>query len=120
MRGVFDTNILIDGLKGIEAAQNVIEEYDERFVSIVSFIEVLTGALTTNEEQSARQLLAGVTVVDVDSLVAEIAVGLRTRRRLKLADAVVWATAVHVDAQLVTRDRDFPADDSAIRFPYTL
>ena len=120
MRGVFDTNILIDGLNGIEVAQAVIEEYDERFVSIVSFIEVAAGALNPDEARSARQLLANMSIVDVTPSVAEIAVDLHRRSRMKLADAVVWATAVHVDGELVTRDRDFPRDDPSIRFPYTL
>lgn len=120
MRGVFDTNILIDALNGLEQARTVLEEYDETFVSVVTYIEVLAGALTVDEERAARRLLATTKTVGVDTLLAEVVVNLRKRRRMKLADAVVWATAVHVDGQLVTRDRDFPRDDPAIRIPYTL
>lgn len=120
MRGVFDTNILIDALNGLQQARTVVEEYEENYVSIVTYIEVLAGALTVDEERAARRLLATTTVVEVDAPLAEVVVDLRKQRRMKLADAVVWATAVHVDGQLVTRDRDFPGDDPSIRFPYRL
>jgi predicted nucleic acid-binding protein len=120
MRGVFDTNILIDALNGLEQARAVVEEYDETFVSIVTFMEVLAGAMTLEEERAARRLLATTTVVEVDAPLAEVVINLRKQKRMKLADAVVWATAVHVDGQLVTRDRGFPRDDGSIRFPYRL
>ena len=44
MKALFDTNILIDYLKGIEAAQEELARYRHRLVSIVTWMEVLAGA----------------------------------------------------------------------------
>jgi predicted nucleic acid-binding protein len=51
--------------------------------------------------------------------IAEQAVALRRDRRVKLPDAVIWATARSMGALLVTRNtKDFPADDPGVRVPY--
>ncbi|MCB1749347.1 MAG: PIN domain-containing protein, partial [Gammaproteobacteria bacterium] len=68
-----------------------------------------------------RRFLGRFTQIVVDQDVAEIAVELRRRHRLRLPDAIVWASARHAGALLVTRDtRDFPDDDPGVRVPYRL
>ena len=58
--------------------------------------------------------------MDVDSDVAERAAILRRTHRIKLPDALIWATAQAYDLVLVTRNtKDFPADHPGIRVPYT-
>jgi hypothetical protein len=51
--------------------------------------------------------------------VAERAVTLRREHRLKLPDAIVWASAQVQAMLLVTRDtKGFPAGDPGVRMPY--
>ena len=40
---VFDTNILIHFSNGIEAAQNIIQKTENRYISIISWMEFLIG-----------------------------------------------------------------------------
>lgn len=123
MNAVFDSDFLIDYLSGLEVAREVPEDYDGRYISIVSFIEVLTGADGPEEDAVARAVLLGYQVVPVSLGIAERAIALRrSRRRLKTPDALVWATAQDIpDCVLVTRNsRDFPADNHEIRIPYRL
>jgi len=120
---VFDSDFLIDFLGGLEAARDIPEEYDRRFISIISFIEVLTGAEGTEEDGLARSFLDGYEMVPVSVEIAERAIVLRrARRRLKTPDALVWATAQSIpDCVLITRNtRDFPEADPLIRIPYHL
>jgi predicted nucleic acid-binding protein len=120
VKPLFDTNILIDYLRGIAAARSEIDLYDDRGVSIISWIEVMVGA----DEETApavRAFLASFEVLGLDAAVADLAVDLRRRHRLKLPDACVWATARRHGRLLVTREvKDFPADDPGIRMPYSL
>ncbi len=121
MNAVFDSDFLIDYLGGLEAAREVPEVYESWFISIVSFVEVLTGASTPAEDAAAREVLGGFEVVPVSLEIAERAVGIRrARRRLKTPDALVWATAQSLDdCVLVTRNtKDFPEDDPDVRVPY--
>jgi len=60
-------------------------------------------------------------VIELDRAVAERAVTLHRQHRVKLPDAIVWASARVHAMLLVTRDtRDFPEDDPGVRVPYTL
>jgi predicted nucleic acid-binding protein len=118
VRALFDTNIVLDYLKGIEAAEQEFSRYDNIAISIVTRIEVLVG-VTPAIEQEVRALLDDLSTVALDADVAERAIALRRSRRLKLADAIIWASAQINDRLFVTRAmKDFPAGDPGIRMPY--
>ena len=120
VKALFDTNILIDYLRGIPAARTELERYDDKFVSIISWMEVLAGAPVT-VESGTRDFLDSFTVIDLDHAVAERAVALRRQHRVKLPDAIVWASARVHAMLLVTRDtRDFRKDDPGVRVPYSV
>lgn len=119
IRAVFDTNILVDFLNGIDAANDELHRFRDRAISIVTWAEVLIGA-TDERETGTRNFLRSFTVVDVSVPIAERAVALRRARRVKLPDALIWATAETTGALLVTRNtKDFPADTPGIRVPYS-
>lgn len=118
VKALFDTNILIDYLRGRPEAQEEFERYDDRAVSIVSWMEVMMGAPSTLEH-GTRQFLGRFTLVGLDQGVAERAVSLRQAYRVKLPDAIVWASALVGGRLLVTRDaRGFPDGDPGVRVPY--
>jgi len=72
-------------------------------------------------EAPTLNFLNSFDVVVVDEQIAERAVGLRRGRRIKLPDAVIWATAQAHAMLLVTRNtKDFPEDDPGVRAPYRL
>ncbi|MFC3969681.1 type II toxin-antitoxin system VapC family toxin [Rhizobium lemnae] len=118
MKALFDTNILIDYLNGIDAARNEIERYRQRAISMVSWMEVMVGT-ADDYRQATEAFLSNFQLVEIDKSVAEEAVRLRRQYRLKLPDAIVWASARVGDCLLVTRDaKDLPVDDPGVRIPY--
>jgi len=120
VKAVFDTNVLIDHLGGIPQARNELRRFDARAISVVTWAEVLVGT-PPDREPATRAFLDAFAVVDLDREIAARAVTLRRDHRIKLPDAVIWATAAAIGALLVTRNtKDFPADDPAIRVPYRL
>jgi predicted nucleic acid-binding protein len=119
MRAVFDTNILIDFLRGVPESETELGRYRERLVSIVTWMEVLAGAHNAEEEDVIELFLRDFTVVSVTRPVARDAIAIRRATRLRLPDAIVWATARSESALLVTRNtKDFPSDDPGVRVPY--
>jgi len=117
---LFDTNILLDFTNGVPASRTEIRKYTDKAISIVTWIEVLVGA-DAGTEAALRAFLDEFSIMPINSAVAEQAVLVRKRHRLKLADAIIWATAQTDNRLFVTRDtKDFPADDPGIRVPYTL
>jgi len=118
VKALFDTNILIDFLRGVPAARDELSRYPDKAISIVTWMEVMAGAPELTE-QGTRGFVDGFALVDLDEAVAERAVTLRRQHRLKLPDAIVWASAQVRAMLLVTRDtKGFPADDPGVRMPY--
>ena len=119
MKALFDTNILIDYLNGVDASRTEIDRYKSRLVSIVTWMEVLVGAGDDEEADVVEMFLRDFRVVDVTRKIAREAVDFRRGRRVRLPDAVIWATAQSESALLITRNtRDFPADMPGVRVPY--
>jgi len=120
MNAVFDTNIVIDALNGVASVDAEYRRYARVLISLITWMEVLVGA--EKDETSVRRFLADTfEIMPLDMAVAERAIQLRRACRLRLPDALIWATAQIHDAVLVTRNtKDFHADWEGVRVPYRL
>ena len=119
MKALFDTNILIDYLKGVEAARDELERHSQRLVSVVTWMEVLAGPRNAAEEEVVELFLRDFRVVELTRAVARGAVEIRREHKIRLPDAIVWSSARIESALLVTRNtKDFPRSDPGIRIPY--
>ncbi|HEY1630907.1 MAG TPA: type II toxin-antitoxin system VapC family toxin [Rhizomicrobium sp.] len=117
---LFDTNILVDHLNSIPAARAEIARYSAKAISIMTWIEVMVGA-EPPLQIATREFLDDYTIVPLDGLIADEAVALRRKHRIKLPDAIIWATAKSRGMLLVTRNtKDFPPGDPSVRFPYKI
>lgn len=117
---LFDTNILIDVLRGIPPAQDVMISYPERAISIISWMEVMVGAPATLSD-ATRAFLRGFELIGLTESIANQAVVVRQVHKLKLPDAVIWATAKVHGLKLLTRDtKGFPRLHPDIIVPYEL
>ena len=121
VRAVFDTNIVIDCLAGVTAARETLERYPHRFLSRISWIEVLVGARDIPEQTFLKAFLENFTIADTNAAIGLLATELRRTYRLRLPDALVWATARDREALFITRDvKDFSRSAPDILIPYTL
>lgn len=121
MKAVFDTNILVDYLNGVSAANREIEQYEEIAISIVTWMEVLAGADDAAEEAVIREFLSQFKVQSLEKPMAERAIKIRRQHKLKLPDAIIWATAKELGRILVTRNtKDFSEKDAGVRVPYRI
>jgi hypothetical protein len=117
---LFDTNILIDYLRGIPQARAQCDNHSDRAVSIVTWMEVMAGSTAANEADT-RSFLLNFYIVPLDADVAERACLLRRNNRVKLPDAIIQATAEDSGRILITRNtRDFPPGTPGVLIPYTL
>ncbi len=119
MTALFDSDVLIDFLRGIEAAAVELDRYTRRLVSRISWMEVLVGARSDDDRALRESFLEEFQVIELDAAIARRAISIRREHRLKLPDAIVWASALGADALLVTRNaKDFPKGEPSVRFPY--
>jgi predicted nucleic acid-binding protein len=117
---VFDTNILIDYLNGIRQAKAELGKYSEKYISVITWMEVMVGA-TEETDPILRLFLNGFDCLPIEEHVSNAAVSLRKTHKIKLPDAIVWATAQVNNCILVTRNtKDFPQHEPGVRVPYQL
>jgi predicted nucleic acid-binding protein len=119
LNALIDTDVLLDFLDGFALAAQELTRYRQRSVSIISWMEVMTGAKNPVDEATRRGFLSHFRILPLTTRVAEEAVELRPEHRLKIPDAIILATAVIEKCLLVSRNtKDFPADHPSVRFPY--
>jgi predicted nucleic acid-binding protein len=123
MIAALDTNILIYFLDGIEPQASKVEQILGRFmkaqdkgiISTVTVAEILTGFYLTGDTNKAvtvKKLLNDLTlnsfkIVPVTFEVADLAANLRAKRGGRLPDALIVATALNQQANIIySQDRD--------------
>ncbi|MCE0801596.1 type II toxin-antitoxin system VapC family toxin [Buttiauxella sp. S04-F03] len=118
---VFDTNILIDYLKGIPQARATIESYSNSpSISIVTWMEIMVGAKHNDQEQQTRHFLSGFEILPVNHAVAEHSVALRQQYGMKLPDAIILASTQISARKLITRNSKDFKDLPGVILPYSL
>jgi len=121
MRALLDTNILIDYLNGVAQSRNEVEKREAPAISIITWMEVMTGAGDSDEENQLRMFLSRFQVIGIDSEIAALAVKLRREHRMKLPDAIIYASAKARQMLLVTRNsKDFRPQMDGVAIPYQL
>jgi predicted nucleic acid-binding protein len=100
---IFDTNVII---KHLNDGNSVLWK-GERFISVITEMEVLAKPhMPPETEQEARDFLKGFSIIPLSDAVKHEAIRIRREGspRPKLPDAIVAATAVVLEAQLITTD----------------
>lgn len=113
---IFDTSVLIEYLRGNEAARSVLDpqaDAGEACASVLSRVEI-EGGMRTHERGDVARMFAGVVLQPVtDSIAIHAGELLRNYRRshpgIGTVDIVIAATAVRLGAELLTLNvRHFP------------
>jgi predicted nucleic acid-binding protein len=121
----FDSNILIDALKGLPPAKEEIARAagltGRVWISRMVWVEVMSKGQPEALKRT-EQFLSGFIVDEVDAEIGVRAAALRRERpRLKSPDAIILATAQLRSRVLVTRNiKDFLSQLPGIRVPYIL
>ncbi len=119
----FDSNIIIDALRGFREAHGELQRAIQRggrvWISRMVWIEVMSKG-SGDGLRRAERFLEGFGIDEVDAEIGSRAAALRRERpRLKSPDAIILATALTRGRVLVTRNiRDFPAEMPGVRVPY--
>ena len=115
---LLDTNILIDYLNGLEQAQAELNRFDDKAISLITWMEVMIGT-TVLTQADTKLFLATFELLAIDDAVAAHAVLLRQTKRIKLPDAIIWATAQIHHRILITRNaKDFAENEPGVMIPY--
>ncbi|MBN1447058.1 MAG: type II toxin-antitoxin system VapC family toxin [Bacteroidetes bacterium] len=109
-RLLFDTDVLIQYLRGDSAAERFLEARDELFfVSVITIAELYTGIRSERDQDAIDRFLLAFQPLPVSAGIARRAGLLRrqyhARHGTGLADAIIAASAIENSARLVTFNR---------------
>jgi len=119
-----DTNIIIDHLRGKNGATEYLEDLENSEVafSVVTEAELISGEECSDPDKRTLvlQLLNSWEKTEVDNEIAVKAGDLRREKAIGIADSIIAATALKIDARLATQNRsDFqPVEGLEVRSPY--
>lgn len=123
-RYLLDTDILIDYLRGIDAAISFVEKAIQNscFISAISIAELFAGVRDGHERRLLEQFLEAFKVIDLNSDIAK-AGGLYRRdfgksHGVGLADALIAAAVDACDVQLATLNKKHYPMLSNVHVPY--
>ena len=121
---IFDTNILVYISKNILKIENLIDSQIKPGISIISYIEALGFPFATPEDQRYMQrICASCTVIQLSDLMVHETINLRRSNRIKLPDAMIYATALVQGLPLLTNNiADFKSLGNKVELinPFTL
>lgn len=107
---LLDSDFLIEHLRGIGAARSFFDQLDgDLFVSTVSVTELYSGVRHERHRQATDRLLQMIKIIPIDEHIARHAGLLRAqygpRHGISTPDALIAATAEHLEATLVSFNR---------------
>lgn len=107
---LLDTNFVIGLLKGNEAVQSVLPDYpislQDCSCSFITRIELLGfPAITDAETKSIEKLLSAMNYVPMSQAIEDATIQIRREHSLKTPDAIIAATAIVNDLELLTLDQ---------------
>ena len=120
---LFDTNIFIDMLNGVEQATIELSQYSKPAISVITYMELRAGE-RGQDKRLLDAVLAEFEILQVDQRVTDAAIRLRKQSltvppKIKLPDAIIGATAKVHDIPLVTRNpSDFVDRGIKVHVPY--
>jgi predicted nucleic acid-binding protein len=121
MIAVFDSNIVIDFLNGIEQARTELAQYKKAYISPITWLEVQVKAPEGMEEATRAAVDNHFQRLELDEKTLIEGLLIRRQLRLKLPDALILASARVNGWLLVSRNtKDFPATLLGVRVPYEL
>ena len=106
--GYLDTNILIAYFGGDVMARKALERFSPLRLPAIAYAEFLSGLKDERERSTLDEILHKLfEIVQTDTAICREAAHLRRESRLKLMDALIYATARAGGGSLITRDKDF-------------
>lgn len=119
---IFDTNVLIYMSKYLINLNNL--PIEKASISVITKIEALGFSFTNIEEHQLLQDICNeLKVIPLSDAIAEETIRIRASNRIKLPDAIIYATALVQKTPLLTNNiADFKAIGNGVELinPFTL
>ena len=103
---ILDSNIIIYLSQKKLSINEVFEDNKRYNISLITYMEILSYNFPSKEEENfIRKLLSLFRIIDINKKIAKEVIKLKKKRKIKLPDAIIVATAIVENAILYTNDK---------------
>lgn len=103
---ILDSNIIIYLSQKKLSINEVFEDNKRYNISLITYMEILSYNFPSKEEENfIRKLLSLFRIIDINMTIAKEVIKLKKKRKIKLPDAIIVATAIVENAILYTNDK---------------
>ena len=107
---ILDSNAIIYLSKGLVSINDIFYDNEEYAVSVITYMEVLGYTFESEkEEKFIKDLLSLLHIKYLNSDIVQRVIELRKKKKIKLPDAIICATAMSEGAYLLTNDSKLKA-----------
>jgi len=104
---LLDSNIIIYLSKDLLDIDEILADYDEFFISIITYMEVLGYQFEDQDEKELiEQLLDQFEIIHLNMEIAKEVIAIKQKKKIKLPDAIIFATAKNNECDLITHNVD--------------
>ncbi len=104
-RVAIDTNILLYILGGNDDLNSILQGSDVIASAMVRMEAMVYHGKDARHLQQVRAFLERCEIAEIHRSVQDLAVDIRVRYKLKIPDAIIAATAIHLGIPLITADK---------------
>jgi len=115
-KAILDSNVIIDAVRTLIDVEKSIFQYEFVYISLITYIEVLGyNFQNENDKLMTMQLLRLFEIINPDIDIADLTIGYRKIKKIKVPDAIILATARKLNAILLTSNTsDFKNVDDLV------
>ena len=116
-RHISDSNIFIYLSQKLLSFDKVFGKHDKFSTSIISYMEVMGFNSSNNEEKEILEnLFSNMSIHNIEKRIVDKVITIRQSKKIKLPDAIVYATASINNMDLITRNvDDFKNIDNTVK-----
>lgn len=104
---LIDTNVVLAALQGSIPLKNLLHNKSP-YLSFISDIELFSFPLLSSEDEKViADFVSQCRLIEYASALRVIVISLRKTYNLKMADAIIAATALHLNIPLLSFDKGF-------------
>lgn len=104
---LLDSNIIIYLSKGLLNFDEILNDYDQHSISIITYMEMLGYDFTdSNEEKLIRKFMQLFDIIHLEMEIANEVISLRKKKKIKLPDAIILSSAKLNNHDLMTFNLD--------------
>lgn len=105
---IFDSDILINYSKDELNLDIYFDNYGKIFISVITYMEVFGYEFKNkNEENLLKEIIENIDIININEDIINKVIEVRKKFKVKLPDAIIFATATYLNADLITRNEDY-------------